>query len=49
MPTTESILRAVSVLPGVDSEEQLKDFIIDHVLASLQITTIRREDLTSNG
>jgi len=49
IPTTESILRAVSVLPGVASEEQLKDFIIDHMLASLHITTIQKEDLTSNG
>ena len=45
MPTKESILRAVSVLPSVDTEEKLKDFIIDHLLVSLQLTEIEREHL----
>jgi len=45
MPTKESILRAVSVLPSADTEEKLKDFIIDHLLVSLQLTEIEREHL----
>lgn len=48
MPTTESILRAVSVLSSVDSEEQLEDFIIEFILGSLHITTVRKEDLVSS-
>ena len=45
MPTKESILRAVSVLPSVDTEEKLKEFIIDHLLVSLQLSEIQREHL----
>jgi hypothetical protein len=50
IPTTDSILRTVSVLlPSIDNEEQLKDFIIDHVLASLHMTTIQKEHLSLNS
>jgi hypothetical protein len=49
IPTTESILRAVSVLPGIDTEEKLKDFTIEHVLSSLHLTEIQREHLRLNG
>jgi hypothetical protein len=43
--TTESVLRAVSLLPGLDTEERLKDFITEHMLSSLHLTEIQREGL----
>jgi len=45
IPTTESILRAVSVLPNIATEEQLKAFIIEHVLSNLRLTEIQSENL----
>ena len=45
IPTKESVLRAVSVLPSIDTEEKLKDFIIEHVLSDLRLTEIQREHL----
>ena len=46
IPTTESILRAVSVLPNIATEEQLKAFIIEHTLSNLHLTDIQREHLS---
>jgi hypothetical protein len=48
MPTKESVLRAVSILQGIDTEEKLKDFIIKHVLSDLRLTEIQREHLKLN-
>jgi hypothetical protein len=45
IPTKESVLRAASVLPSIDTEEKLKDFIIEHVLSDLRLTEIQREHL----
>ena len=45
IPTKESVLRAVSVLPSVDTEEELKDFIIERILSDLRLTEIQREHL----
>jgi hypothetical protein len=47
--TTESVLRAVSLLPSLDTEEKLKDFIIEHLLSSLRLTVIQREHLGLNS
>lgn len=44
-PTTDSILRAVSVLPSLDTEEKLKEFIIDHTLTNLRFPKLQKEDL----
>ena len=49
IPTTESILRAVSLLPNIDTEEKLKDFIIEHISNSLFLTPIQREHLNLNN
>ena len=49
IPTTESLLRVVSVQPKIDTEEELKDFITKHILDSLQLTEIQREHLNLNG
>ena len=46
---TDSILRAVSLSPGVDTEERLKDLIMKAILASLHLTTVQREHLSLNG
>ena len=47
--TTESVLRAVSLLPSLDTEEKLKDFISEHILSSLRLTPIQREHLGLNS
>jgi len=47
--TTESVLRAVSLLPSLDTEEKMKDFIIEHILSSLRLTAIQREQLSLNS
>lgn len=49
IPTTEGILRAVSIRPSIDTEEELKDFIIKHILSSLRLTEIQREYLKLNS
>ena len=49
IPPNESVLRAVSLFPSVDTEEKLKDFTIEHVLSSLRLTAIQREHLNLNG
>jgi hypothetical protein len=46
--TTESVLRAVSLLPSLDTEDKLKDFMIEHILSSLRLTPIQREHLGLN-
>ena len=45
IPTTESILRVVSVRPDIDNEEKLKDFITKHILSNLRLTEIQSEHL----
>ena len=47
IPTNESILRAVSIVPEIDIEEKLRDFIIAHILNSLRLTPIQKEHLLS--
>ena len=48
IPTNESILRAVSISPDIDTEEKLKDFTIKHMSSSLCLTPIQRECLDLN-
>jgi|WetSurMetagenome_2_1015567.scaffolds.fasta_scaffold1273089_1 hypothetical protein len=48
IPATEGILRAVSALPDLGTEEKLRDFITAHVLDSLRLTAIQKEQLMSN-
>jgi hypothetical protein len=45
VPTTDSILRAVSLLPNMSTEDQLKSFIIKRVLADLRLTESQKEQL----
>jgi hypothetical protein len=49
IPTTDGILRAVSLSQNVNTEEGLKDFLIEHALGSLRLTASQREDLELNG
>ncbi|MBA4419014.1 MAG: hypothetical protein C0392_14085 [Syntrophus sp. (in: bacteria)] len=49
IPTTESILRAVSLSSSVDTDERLKDFISEHILGSLRLTADQRDHLNLNG
>ena len=43
--TIESVLRAVSVRPDIDTEEKLRDFAIEHALSNLHLNEIQRERL----
>ncbi len=48
IPTTDSILRAVSLFPGINTEEELKEFIIKRIVADLRLTDsdVEKIDLT---
>ena len=45
IPTTDGILRAVSLLPNVNTEEELKEFIINRILTDLGLTESQKEQL----
>ena len=49
IPTTDGILRTVSLSPQVNTEEKLKDFLMEHTLGSLRLTASQREQLDLNG
>ena len=46
IPTTDSILRAVSISKNVDTEEQLKEFMLKYILADLRLTEDQTELLS---
>ncbi len=45
IPTTDSILRAVSLFPTINTDEELKEFIIKHIIADLRLTEDEKEQL----
>ena len=45
IPTTDSILRAVSLLPNVNTEEELKEFMVERILTDLRLTESQKEQL----
>lgn len=45
IPTTDSILRAVSLFPAINTDEELKEFIIKHIIADLRLTEDEMEQL----
>lgn len=49
IPTTESVLRAVSVLSNINTEDELKDFIVKHIMSNLRLTETQREYLKLNS
>ncbi len=48
IPTTDSILRAVSLFPGINNEEELKEFITKRIVSEIRLTESEKEkiDLT---
>ncbi len=48
IPSTESILRAASLRPDIDTEEGFKELVTEHVLESLRLTPIQKEDFRVN-
>jgi hypothetical protein len=46
---TDGILRTVSLHPNINTEETLLDFITEHILSSLRLTTAQREQLLLNS
>ena len=48
IPTCDSILRAVSVSSGINTEDTLNDFITEHILSALRLTVTQRERLRLN-
>jgi hypothetical protein len=49
IPAYDGILRSVSLYPSVNTEETLKDYIIEHILESLRLTADQRERLNLSG
>ena len=49
IPTTESVLRAVSVLSNINTEDELKDFIVKHIVSNLRLTETQQEYLKLNS
>lgn len=45
IPTTDAVLRVVSLTPELRTEEGLKDFITGYVLGELNLTAVQREQL----
>ena len=42
IPTVESILRAVSLYPNLNNAEELRTFMVKHILSDLRLTVSRR-------
>ena len=49
IPSTDGILRAVSLFPKINTEEALKDLITVRILSSLHLTAAQREQLLLNS
>jgi hypothetical protein len=46
LPTTDAILRTVSLVSGIETEERLKDFITEYALGVLNLTETQKEQLS---
>ena len=49
IPTVESILRAVSLYPNLNTEEELRAFMIKHILSDLRLTKDQQELFKKNS
>jgi hypothetical protein len=49
LATNESTLRAVTLFSTLDTEEKLEKFIMEHMVSSLNLTAIQREELNLKG
>jgi hypothetical protein len=47
--TNESTLRAVTLVPTVDTEDKLEKFVMEHMVGSLNLTAIQMEQLNLNS
>ena len=45
IPAADAVLRVVSLIPEMRTEEGLKDFITEYVLGELNLTGVQREQL----
>ena len=45
IPTNESMLRAASLRPNLDTEEKLRNFLMEQIMGSLRLTASQREHL----
>ena len=46
VPTTDSILRAGSLFPNINTDEELKEFMLKYILADLRLTEDQTESLS---
>jgi len=49
IPTVESILRAVSLNPNLNTEEELRAFMIKHILSDLHLTEDQQQQFKINN
>ena len=49
IPTVESVLRAVSLYQNLNTEEELRAFMIKHILSDLRLTKDQQEQFLRNN
>lgn len=49
IPTVESILRAVSLYPDLNTEEELRAFMVKHILNDLRLTKDQQEQFKKSS
>ena len=47
IPSTDSILRAISLSPHIDDEQTLRQAIVEHTLKTLRLTEDQKADIRS--
>jgi hypothetical protein len=47
IPSTDSILRAISISPRIEDEQTLKQAIVEHTLNALRLTEDQKADIRS--
>jgi hypothetical protein len=47
IPSTDSILRAISISPHIEDEQTLKQAIVEHTLNALRLTEDQKGDIRS--
>ena len=48
VPSTDSILRAISLSPHIEDEQTLRQAIVEHILNALRLTEEQRVDIRSS-
>jgi hypothetical protein len=49
LPTTDAVLRTVSLVSGIETEERLKDYITEYVLGVINLTEVQKEQLSRDS